>query len=47
MLWALLVTDLLLDLECCGLPLPLHPLDVLWDFLFLAPDVLDLQYILK
>ena len=27
-----LVTDLLLDLEWCGLPLPLHPLDVLQDF---------------
>ena len=34
MLWALLVTNLLLDLEQCGLPLPLHPLDVLRDSLF-------------
>ena len=47
MLWALLVTNLLLDLEQCGLPLPLHPLDVLRDFLFLASDCLDLQYVLK
>ena len=47
MLWALLVTDLLLDLERVGLPLPLHPLDVLQDFLFLAPDCLDLQHVLK
>ena len=43
MLWALLVTDLLLDLEWGGLPLPLHPLDVLRDFLFPAPDYLDLH----
>ena len=47
MLWALLVTDLLLDLEWRGLPLPLCPLDVLQDFLFPAPDCLDLQHVLK
>ena len=27
--------------------LPLHPLDVLWDFLFLDPVCLDLQHVLK
>ena len=47
MLWALLVTNLLLDLEQCGLPLPLHPLDVLWGFLFPASDCLDLHCVLK
>ena len=33
--------------EWGGLPLPLHPLDVLQDSLFLAPDCLDLQCVLK
>ena len=47
MLWALLVTSWLLDLERGGLPLPLHPLDVLWDFLFPEPVCLDLQHELK
>ena len=47
MLQALLVTDMLLDLEQCGLTLPLHPLDVLQDFLFPAPDCLDLHCVLK
>ena len=38
---------LALDLEWCGLPLPLRPLDVLRDFLFPAPDCLDLHHVLK
>ena len=47
MLYALLVTGLLLDLDQCGLPLPFHPLDVLWDFLSPPLDCLDLHWVLK
>ena len=47
MLYALLVTGLLLDLDWHGLPLPLCPLDMLQDFLFPPPDCLDLHWVLK
>ena len=47
MLCALLVTWLLLDLDCWHLPLPLHSLDVLWDCLSPPPNCLDLHCILK
>ena len=47
MLCALLVTWLLLDLDCWCLPLPLHPLDVLQDHLSPPPDCLDLHWVLK
>ena len=47
MLCALLVTWLLLDLDCWCLPLPLHPLDVLQDHLSPPPNCLDLHCILK
>ena len=47
MLCALLVTWLLLDLDCWCLPLFLHPLDVLWDCLSDPPDCLDLHCVLK
>ena len=43
MLCALLVTWLLLDLDCWCLPLPLHPLDALRDHLSPPPDCLDLH----
>ena len=47
MLCALLVTWLLLDLDCWHLFLPLHPLDVLWDRLSPPPDCLDLHWVLR
>ena len=47
MLYALLVTWLLLNLDCWHLPLPLCPLDVLWDLLSPPPDCLDLHWVLK